>query len=552
MKQVDSQSRSVKQMKGLGLDHVHSRVLRQQEMMGTPNAHPSVRLNKHLTLSNLTKDKPRGSVKPTFGISVNQNSSIVSNLQHRERPTSQISPRNPLVKSIIPTVKHMANPANKENTQTPLCVLLSKYNRSRSRTKIDEVNPRKPLATNLESSLPPKVSTVKIRPKENYSSEYWTSNVESISNLNTKNVLTVNLIQEKSAKVSSRHEPREQSRISESRSRRSIVAGRSRDLNIPSNFSSFTKNVANKWMNESGHEVKRPFVNTQCCLPVVGQVISHLLAREKQTHRSMLQVLIQQIEINSRMRQILYDWLVSLSAHFGFRRRTVMFTFHCIEVYVRRRRVLKEEYQLLGTAALFMASKYEEIYPPKLDEFAKLCNNYYPKERILETESRILMTMNFELTFVLPFDFFEPFAIMAKLDKDAISVGYCLLTLAIFDNELSEFLPSYTALSVCMILCRIFDLPQFHCSFVKSNESLLSFDLHQGNFSLDRYFDEKSSMSLTFKERDVLYVSNKIIKLLTALNKCSYSGVLSNHKEAIQMLQSNSFVNQNLRALCDI
>ncbi len=43
-----------------------------------------------------------------------------------------------------------------------------------------------------------------------------------------------------------------------------------------------------------------------------------------------------------------------------------------------------------GTAALFIASKYEEIYPPDLGEFVYITDDSYSKLQILNMEKLIL------------------------------------------------------------------------------------------------------------------------------------------------------------------
>jgi hypothetical protein len=47
-----------------------------------------------------------------------------------------------------------------------------------------------------------------------------------------------------------------------------------------------------------------------------------------------------------------------------------------------------------------VASKYEDIYPPELEELSYLCDNAYTKEEILKMESFILSSLNFDIIFV--------------------------------------------------------------------------------------------------------------------------------------------------------
>ncbi len=48
--------------------------------------------------------------------------------------------------------------------------------------------------------------------------------------------------------------------------------------------------------------------------------------------------------------------------------------------------VAKQQLQLMGIAALFIAAKLEEIYPPKLTEFAYVTDGACTENEILEQE----------------------------------------------------------------------------------------------------------------------------------------------------------------------
>ncbi len=52
--------------------------------------------------------------------------------------------------------------------------------------------------------------------------------------------------------------------------------------------------------------------------------------------------------------------------------------------------ISRQEFQLLGTAALFIATKYEEIYPPEISEFVYITDDSFNKLQILQMEKVIL------------------------------------------------------------------------------------------------------------------------------------------------------------------
>ena len=60
-----------------------------------------------------------------------------------------------------------------------------------------------------------------------------------------------------------------------------------------------------------------------------------------------------------------------------------------------KKKIFKNQLHLLGVATLFLASKYEEIYPPELKDFLAVSENKFTKETVLQMEKDILLTLNF-------------------------------------------------------------------------------------------------------------------------------------------------------------
>jgi hypothetical protein len=53
--------------------------------------------------------------------------------------------------------------------------------------------------------------------------------------------------------------------------------------------------------------------------------------------------------------------------------------------------------QLVGAAAMLVASKYEEIYPPLLKDFVYITDNQYTAEEILDMEKCVLFALDFDI-----------------------------------------------------------------------------------------------------------------------------------------------------------
>ena len=52
--------------------------------------------------------------------------------------------------------------------------------------------------------------------------------------------------------------------------------------------------------------------------------------------------------------------------------------------------IARQHFQLLGSASLFISSKYEEIYPPDVKEFVSITDDSYSKGQVLNMEMLIL------------------------------------------------------------------------------------------------------------------------------------------------------------------
>lgn len=78
------------------------------------------------------------------------------------------------------------------------------------------------------------------------------------------------------------------------------------------------------------------------------------------------------------------------------------FCFSHVYRFLSKFSITRQEFQLLGTSALFIASKYEEIYPPELAEFVYITDDSFTKAQILVMEKTIL-NVRLKTNFILKF-----------------------------------------------------------------------------------------------------------------------------------------------------
>lgn len=72
---------------------------------------------------------------------------------------------------------------------------------------------------------------------------------------------------------------------------------------------------------------------------------------------------------------------------------------------------------MVGIAALLIATKYEEIYPPTVKEFIYLTDDTFTRKEVLEMERRILFNIEFGITETSSYRFLERYSKIAKADS---------------------------------------------------------------------------------------------------------------------------------------
>lgn len=59
--------------------------------------------------------------------------------------------------------------------------------------------------------------------------------------------------------------------------------------------------------------------------------------------------------------------------------------------------VMRSKLQLVGGAAMYIASKFEEIFPPEIADFTYITDDTYTKTQIVHMERLILKVLDFNL-----------------------------------------------------------------------------------------------------------------------------------------------------------
>lgn len=104
-----------------------------------------------------------------------------------------------------------------------------------------------------------------------------------------------------------------------------------------------------------------------------------------------------QPDITNSMRAILVDWLVEVGEEYKLQNETLHLAVNYIDRFLSSMSVLRGKLQLVGTAAMLLASKFEEIYPPEVAEFVYITDDTYSKKQVLRMEHLVLKVLAFDL-----------------------------------------------------------------------------------------------------------------------------------------------------------
>ncbi|GAB4850546.1 G2/mitotic-specific cyclin S13-6, variant 2 [Ancistrocladus abbreviatus] len=89
-----------------------------------------------------------------------------------------------------------------------------------------------------------------------------------------------------------------------------------------------------------------------------------------------------QPDINERMRSILVDWLIEVHHKFELRPETLYLTINIIDRFLSLITVPRKELQLVGISSMLIASKYEEIWAPQVNDFVCISDRAYVSEQM--------------------------------------------------------------------------------------------------------------------------------------------------------------------------
>ncbi|CAN6304337.1 unnamed protein product [Urochloa humidicola] len=197
----------------------------------------------------------------------------------------------------------------------------------------------------------------------------------------------------------------------------------------------------------------------QLCAPYASDIYSYLRSMEVQPRRRPATDYIAavQVDVTPNMRSILVDWLVEVAEEYKLVSDTLYLTVSYIDRFLSDKALNRQRLQLLGVSAMLIASKYEEISPPNVEDFCYITDNTYTKQEVVKMESDILNVLKFEMGNPTTKTFLRMFIRSAQEDNKknpSLPLEFLasyLAELSLLDYGLIRFLPSLIAASVVFV-----------------------------------------------------------------------------------------------------
>ncbi|KAH9615432.1 hypothetical protein KSS87_002051 [Heliosperma pusillum] len=131
-----------------------------------------------------------------------------------------------------------------------------------------------------------------------------------------------------------------------------------------------------------------------------------------------------QPDINERMRAILIDWLIEVHYKFELMEETLYLTVNLIDRFLALKPVVRKKLQLVGVTAMLLASKYEEVSVPVVEDLVLISDKAYSRQEVLEMERSMVNSLQFNMSIPTPYVFMKRFLKAAEADKKTNAGGF--------------------------------------------------------------------------------------------------------------------------------
>ncbi|XP_073266875.1 putative cyclin-B3-1 [Populus alba] len=166
-----------------------------------------------------------------------------------------------------------------------------------------------------------------------------------------------------------------------------------------------------------------------------------------------------QTDITPQMRGIVINWLIEVHFKFELMPETLYLMVTLLDRYLSQAQIKKNELQLVGLTALFLASKYEDFWHPRIKDLISISAESYSRDQMLLMvrgqmllmEKLLLKNLKFRLNEPTPYVFMLRFLKAAQSDMKLEHLAFYLIELCLVEYKALKFKPSMLCASAIYV-----------------------------------------------------------------------------------------------------
>lgn len=193
--------------------------------------------------------------------------------------------------------------------------------------------------------------------------------------------------------------------------------------------------------------------NPQLVSAYVKDIYNYL--RSLETQFPIREDFLQGRSVNGRMRSIILDWLLQVCLKFELLPETFYLTVDIFDRYIQipEQFVHKGNLQLIGVTALFIATKYEEMYSPSIGDYVYITDKSCTEKDIRLMEIKMLKSLDFFLGKPTPIQFLRRNSKSGEVDVVVHTMAKFMIELSIMEYTMAHVNPSaLAAAALCLSL----------------------------------------------------------------------------------------------------
>ncbi|GMS87667.1 hypothetical protein PENTCL1PPCAC_9842, partial [Pristionchus entomophagus] len=165
--------------------------------------------------------------------------------------------------------------------------------------------------------------------------------------------------------------------------------------------------------------------------------------------------------LNKDCRTVLVDWMVEAQEQFQLTHETLYLAVKLVDMFLdkTKKKVERALLQLVASAAIFIAAKYEELYSdvPLIDDLLFTSEDSFTRKAFEDMERELFATVAFDLGAPLSYSFLRRYAKACKADMQTLTLARYILETSLMCYEFVQASESAIAAGAFRLALKMMD-----------------------------------------------------------------------------------------------